>query len=61
MIIHKLSHQHLYTRFWIAETKNLSGASTDLALQGVPIEKVNDYAVPVLIENFISEFSVFNI
>jgi A/G-specific adenine glycosylase len=61
VIIHKLSHQHLYTRFWIAETKNLSGASTDLALQGVPIEKVNDYAVPVLIENFISEFSVFNI
>ncbi len=61
MIIHKLSHQHLYTRFWIAETKDLSKGSSDLALQGVPIEKVNDYAVPVLIENFISEFSVFKI
>jgi A/G-specific adenine glycosylase len=59
VIIHKLSHQHLYTRFWIAESKELSLASTDLVLQGVPIEKVNDYAVPVLIENFISEFSVF--
>ena len=61
VVIHKLSHQHLYTRFWIAETKDLSIASTDLAIQGVPIEKVNDYAVPVLIENFISEFSVFKI
>jgi A/G-specific adenine glycosylase len=59
VIIHKLSHQHLYTRFWIAKTKDLSRAGTDLALQGVPIEKVRDYAVPVLIENFISEFSVF--
>jgi A/G-specific adenine glycosylase len=61
VIIHKLSHQHLYTRFWIAEAKELSRASADLAFQGVPIEKVNDYAVPVLIENFISEFSVFKI
>jgi A/G-specific adenine glycosylase len=61
VIIHKLSHQHLYTRFWIAEAKDLFGASKDLSLQGVPIEKVKDYAVPVLIENFISEFSVFKI
>jgi A/G-specific adenine glycosylase len=61
VIIHKLSHQHLYTKFWIAETKDLSRTSTDLALQGVPIKKVHDYAVPVLIENFISEFLVFKI
>jgi A/G-specific adenine glycosylase len=59
VIIHKLSHQHLYTRFWIAETKDVSGTSANLSLQGIPIEKINDYAVPVLIENFISEFSVF--
>ncbi|MFT4847944.1 MAG: A/G-specific adenine glycosylase [Sediminicola sp.] len=61
VIIHKLSHQHLYTKFWIAESKKLSITSSDFALQGVPIERVADYAVPVLIENFISEFSVFKI
>lgn len=60
-IIHKLSHQHLYTRFWIAEIKDLSNVKTEAAVQGIPIKKINDYAVPVLIENFISEFSVFKI
>ena len=60
-VVHKLSHQHLHTRFWIAETKDLSKVKTGLAVQGIPISKVNDYAVPVLIENFISEFSVFKI
>ncbi len=52
-IIHKLSHQHLYTRFWIAEVSELSEKS-------VPVNEVRNYAVPVLIENFISEFSEFN-
>jgi A/G-specific adenine glycosylase len=61
VIIHKLSHQHLYTRFWIAESKNVSLDNADLGLQGIPIEKVTSYAVPVLIENFISEFSDFKI
>jgi len=51
-VIHKLSHQHLYTRFWIAETKSKLP-------QGVPIEKIDHYAVPVLISNFISEFEGF--
>jgi len=61
VIIHKLSHQHLYTRFWIAETKDLSLTNMDLGLEGILIERVGDYAVPVLIENFISEFSAFKI
>ena len=51
-VIHKLSHQHLYTRFWIAQTKSKLP-------QGVPIEKIDHYAVPVLISNFISEFEGF--
>ena len=50
--IHKLSHQHLHTRFWIADIKN--DPRTD-----VSIEQLNDYPVPVLIENFISEFEPF--
>lgn len=48
-VIHKLSHQHLNTRFWIIE---ISKASEN----AIPISKVKNYAVPVLIENFVSEF-----
>lgn len=48
-IIHKLSHQHLNTRFWIVETSKETEAS-------VPISEIGNYAVPVLIENFVSEF-----
>lgn len=51
-IIHKLSHQHLHTRFWIVETAALTA-------EAIPIKKLEDYAVPVLIQNFISEFSRF--
>ncbi len=49
-IIHKLSHQHLYTRFWIVEV-------SELKEKGIPISGIGSYAVPVLIENFISNFS----
>ncbi len=48
-IVHKLSHQHLDTRFWIVET-------TADHSEFVPVSQVKDYAVPVLIENFVSEF-----
>jgi len=51
-VIHKLSHQHLYTRFWIAQTKSKLP-------QGLPIDEIDTYAVPVLISNFISEFEGF--
>ena len=51
-VVHKLSHQHLYTRFWIVTTGNLNGL-------GVPFSRIDEYAVPVLISNFISEFSGF--
>ena len=48
-IIHKLSHQHINTQFWIIETSK--------ATEGyIPISKIDTYAVPVLIENFVSEF-----
>lgn len=48
-IVHKLSHQHIYTRFWIATTNE--------ALQGeIPMSELENYPVPVLIANFIKEF-----
>jgi A/G-specific adenine glycosylase len=48
-VVHKLSHQHLYTRFWITTT------STALK-NSIAINTINEYAVPVLIQNFIAGF-----
>lgn len=49
-IIHKLSHQHLHTKFWIA------AVNTDLP-EGIPFKKVNTFPVPILIGNFIDNFN----
>lgn len=48
-VVHKLSHQHLNTRFWIIETLDETESS-------VAISEIESYAVPVLIANFVSEF-----
>ncbi|MCW5518392.1 A/G-specific adenine glycosylase [Aureitalea sp. L0-47] len=51
-VIHKLSHQHLHTKFWVvSDAENINGA--------VPVSEIKTYPVPVLIENFISEFPPF--
>lgn len=52
-VVHKLSHQHLYTRFWIAQ----SNAKWE---DGISVAGIREFAVPVLISNFISEFTAFN-
>ena len=49
-VVHKLSHQHLYTSFWIVKVAG------DLK-QGVEFNNVNNYAVPVVISNFIEQFN----
>ncbi|MFV8225572.1 A/G-specific adenine glycosylase [Christiangramia aquimixticola] len=48
-VVHKLSHQHLYTRFWKIYTH-------EVAEEAIPLKKVTDYPVPVLIENFLNEY-----
>lgn len=48
-IIHKLSHQHLHTHFWIIEIAKETETT-------IPISEVKNYPVPVLIANFVSEF-----
>lgn len=48
-ILHKLSHQHIHAHFWIVETLNS-------ITNNIPISDIHDYAVPVLIENFLSDF-----
>ncbi|MEX0361690.1 MAG: NUDIX domain-containing protein, partial [Allomuricauda sp.] len=50
-IVHKLSHQHLHTRFWILETDELNS-------EGIPWEKVPNYPVPVLLADFIKTFKI---
>ena len=49
-IVHKLSHRHLYTKFWLINVKKLPVA-------GVSVDRVRDYAVPILIGNFIESFN----
>lgn len=48
-IVHKLSHQHLYTQFWIVETKELTSAKIEWS-------KIGEYPVPVLIANFLEDY-----
>lgn len=50
-VIHKLSHQHIYTRFWIVDKKEVRQNS-------VKFSKVKEYPVPVLIANFINEYDL---
>ena len=49
-VVHKLSHQHLHTHFWII---NVNAPLK----HGVLINDVKNYAVPVLISNFIDAFN----
>ena len=50
-IIHKLSHQHLHTRFWMVKTESpLEGA--------IPWLEVNQLPVPVLIADIIKSIKI---
>ena len=48
-IVHKLSHQHLHTQFWVVETKKVNKAT-------IKWKDVEKYPVPILIANFLEEF-----
>ena len=48
-IIHKLSHQHLHSSFWVVKT------NADLK-EGINWKEVEEYPVPVLIADFIKTF-----
>jgi len=49
-IVHKLSHQHIHTRFWIVTTHERVESI-------ISISEIEKYPVSVLIANFINEFS----
>lgn len=48
-IVHKLSHQHIHTTFWLVK------ADKDIE-NGVTINEIHQYPVSVLTANFIKEF-----
>ena len=48
-IIHKLSHQHLYTKYWIIEVDKLPE-------KGILIADIQKFPTSILISNFINEF-----
>ena len=50
-IIHKLSHQHLHTKFWIVKTEEVLPI-------GIPWKKLEEYAVPVLLADFLKAFKI---
>ncbi|RMB56423.1 A/G-specific adenine glycosylase [Dokdonia sinensis] len=47
-IVHKLSHQHLYTTFWIVDV-------AEIDRETIPVHSIRNYPVPVLIANFIEK------
>lgn len=52
-IIHKLSHQHLYAKFWIVKVCNIDQKSIEW-------ENIEKYPTPVLIANFLKDFNPTN-
>lgn len=48
-IVHKLSHQHLHTHFWILPVD-------DNLTDKIPVTTLSEYPVPVLIADFIKAF-----
>ncbi|MBW1295239.1 A/G-specific adenine glycosylase [Aquimarina litoralis] len=52
--VHKLSHQHLYTRFYIIRTDEIP--KIDEGSKLVPIDEIKEYPVPILLGNFIDSF-----
>ena len=48
-IVHKLSHQHLYTSFWIIKVNKILQHT-------IPTSKIHEFPVPILISRFIDDF-----
>jgi A/G-specific adenine glycosylase len=48
-VLHKLTHQDIYARFWIINTETSVKNSVEW-------KNVSNFAVPVLIDNFIKSF-----
>lgn len=49
-VLHKLSHQHLVTTFWIVNVREYKD-------KGIPISEIQSLPVPILIANFLEKFN----
>lgn len=49
-IVHKLSHQHLYTKFWVVKTSEINKET-------ISWEQVKKQPVPVLIDKFLEAYT----
>ncbi|MFH6767628.1 A/G-specific adenine glycosylase [Gaetbulibacter aquiaggeris] len=49
-ILHKLTHQHLFTKFWIISVD-------EIKREGISVNDIHNYPVPILISNFIDDFN----
>ena len=49
-VVHKLTHQHLFTHFWIVECG-------EMLQEGVYFSELKKIPVPVLIQNFLDSFN----
>ena len=49
-VLHKLSHQHLYVKFWIVKVQKIKG-------EGINTSEVANFPVPILIGNFLDSFN----
>jgi len=52
-VVHKLSHQHLYTKFWIVKKDVLHENQ-------ISWNSIKKYPVPILIDNFLENFNPSN-
>jgi len=50
-IVHKLTHQHIYTNFWIIKTTQHPKAT-------IPFSELKNYPVPTLIHNFLEAINL---
>jgi A/G-specific adenine glycosylase len=48
-IVHKLSHQHIFTKFWVIKTNEFGGVTHSW-------DKIYKLPVPKLIDNFLNQF-----
>ena len=53
-VVHKLSHQHLYTKFYILKATKSPKRTKDQMI--IDFDQILDYPVPILIGNFLDKF-----
>lgn len=58
-IKHVLSHQKIYAQFWLVSIEKIPDLKFQKEYKEVTFSRVEDYPVPVLIQNFIKDFNFY--